>query len=83
MTGFRNEFFEQAPYDKSADFDEILGYGVGYAYHEDIDVSLRLQRQGYALVCRRRRERLPLAHSRGSGPTPLKHALVCDLKICS
>ena len=31
-------------------FDETLGYGVGYAYHEDFDVSLRLERLGYALV---------------------------------
>ena len=22
-------------------FDETLGYGVGYAYHEDLDTSLR------------------------------------------
>ena len=31
-------------------FDETLGYGAGYAYHEDLDVSLRLERAGYALV---------------------------------
>ena len=31
-------------------FDETLGYGAGYAYHEDLDVSLRLERLGYALV---------------------------------
>jgi GT2 family glycosyltransferase len=31
-------------------FDETLGYGAGYSYHEDMDVSLRLAREGYALV---------------------------------
>jgi GT2 family glycosyltransferase len=31
-------------------FDETLGYRVGYAYHEDLDVSLGVQRLGYALV---------------------------------
>jgi GT2 family glycosyltransferase len=34
-------------------FDETLGYGAGYAYHEDLDVSLRLERLGYALVSSR------------------------------
>jgi glycosyltransferase involved in cell wall biosynthesis len=49
MTGFRMSFRTGA-IRQVGGFDETLGYGVGYAYHEDIDVSLRLQRQGYALV---------------------------------
>jgi hypothetical protein len=31
-------------------FDETLGYAGGYSYHEDLDVSLGIERLGYALV---------------------------------
>ena len=48
FTGFRMSFRTGAV--RQVAFDETLGYGVGYAYHEDIDVSLRLERLGYALV---------------------------------
>jgi GT2 family glycosyltransferase len=48
VTGFRMSFRTSAV--RQVGFDEILGYGVGYAYHEDFDVSLRLERLGYALV---------------------------------
>jgi glycosyltransferase involved in cell wall biosynthesis len=48
ITGFRMSFRTDAV--KQVGFDETLGYGSGYAYHEDLDVSLRLGRLGYALV---------------------------------
>lgn len=48
ITGFRMSFRTDAM--RQVGFDETLGYGAGYAYHEDIDVSLRLERLGYALV---------------------------------
>lgn len=48
ITGFRMSFRTDAI--RQVGFDETLGYGVGYAYHEDLDVSLRLERLGYALV---------------------------------
>jgi glycosyltransferase involved in cell wall biosynthesis len=48
ITGFRMSFRTDAV--KQVGFDETLGYAVGYAYHEDFDVSLRLERLGYALV---------------------------------
>jgi glycosyltransferase involved in cell wall biosynthesis len=48
ITGFRMSFRTDAL--RQAPFDETLGYGTGYAYHEDLDVSLRLARLGYALV---------------------------------
>jgi len=48
MTGFRMTFRTDAV--RQVGFDETLGYGAGYAYHEDLDVSLRLERLGYALV---------------------------------
>jgi glycosyltransferase involved in cell wall biosynthesis len=48
ITGFRMSFRTDAV--RQVGFDETLGYGVGYAYHEDLDVSLRLGRLGYALV---------------------------------
>jgi glycosyltransferase involved in cell wall biosynthesis len=48
ITGFRMSFRTDAI--REVGFDEILGYGVGYAYHEDLDASLRLERLGYALV---------------------------------
>lgn len=35
---------------KRLKFDETLGYGIGYALHEDMDMSMRLYRQGYLLV---------------------------------
>lgn len=31
-------------------FDEVMGYGIGYALHEDMELSLRLQSAGYLLV---------------------------------
>jgi glycosyltransferase involved in cell wall biosynthesis len=48
ITGFRMSFRTDAV--RQVAFDETLGYGAGYAYHEDLDVSLRLARLGYALV---------------------------------
>jgi GT2 family glycosyltransferase len=35
---------------KKLKFDEVLGYGIGYALHEDMEMSLRLQKSGYLLV---------------------------------
>jgi len=49
ITGFRMSFRTDVMRQVGG-FDETLGYGVGYAYHEDIDLSLRIERQGYALV---------------------------------
>ncbi len=48
IRGFRMSFRTDAV--RQVGFDETLGYGVGYAYHEDFDVSLRVERAGYALV---------------------------------
>jgi hypothetical protein len=48
ITGFRMSFRTDAV--RRVGFDETLGYGSGYSYHEDYDVSLRLEREGYALV---------------------------------
>ena len=48
ITGFRMSFRTDAV--RQVGFDEALGYGAGYSYHEDMDISLRLQRKGYALV---------------------------------
>jgi GT2 family glycosyltransferase len=48
ITGFRMSFRTEAL--RQVGFDETLGYGAGYAYHEDFDTSLRLERLGYALV---------------------------------
>jgi hypothetical protein len=48
ITGFRMSFRTDAV--KQIGFDETLGYALGYAYHEDFDVSLGLERLGYALV---------------------------------
>jgi glycosyltransferase involved in cell wall biosynthesis len=48
ITGFRMSFRTDAV--RQVGFDETLGYAVGYAYHEDFDVSLRLELLGYALV---------------------------------
>ena len=31
-------------------FDEVMGYGIGYALHEDMELSMRLQREGFLLV---------------------------------
>lgn len=31
-------------------FDETMGYRIGYALHEDMELSMRLQRLGYLLV---------------------------------
>ncbi len=35
---------------KAHPFDETLGYGIGYALHEDMELSMRLHRLGYLLV---------------------------------
>lgn len=48
ITGYRMSFRTDAV--RRVGFDETLGYGSGYSYHEDIDVSLRLEREGYGLV---------------------------------
>jgi glycosyltransferase involved in cell wall biosynthesis len=48
ITGYRMSFRTGAL--RRVGFDETLGYGAGYSYHEDMDVSLRLAREGYALV---------------------------------
>src|SRR3984957_9745022 len=48
ITGFRMSFRTDAV--RQVGFDETLGYALGYAYHEDFDVSLRLEQLGYALV---------------------------------
>lgn len=46
--GFRMTFRTEVV--KKTRFDEVLGYGVGYAQHEDMDASLGVQASGYALV---------------------------------
>jgi glycosyltransferase involved in cell wall biosynthesis len=48
ITGYRMSFRTDAV--RQVGFDETLGYAAGYAYYEDFDVSLRLERLGYALV---------------------------------
>ncbi len=48
ITGYRMSFRTDAV--RRVGSDETLGYGAGYSYHEDMDISLRLQREGYALV---------------------------------
>jgi glycosyltransferase involved in cell wall biosynthesis len=48
ITGFRMSFRTDAV--RRIGFDETLGHSAGYSYHEDMDISLRLQREGYALV---------------------------------
>ena len=48
ITGFRMSFRTEAV--RQVGFDETLGYALGYAYHEDFDMSLRIERLGYALV---------------------------------
>jgi glycosyltransferase involved in cell wall biosynthesis len=48
ITGYRMSFRTDAV--RRVGFDETLGYGSGYSYHEDMDVSLRLAMEGYALV---------------------------------
>jgi len=63
IRGFRMSFRTDAI--REVGFDEILGYGVGYAYHEDLDVSLRLERLGYALVSA---ERAKVCHYAFPGP---------------
>ena len=35
---------------KAHPFDETMGYGIGYALHEDLELSMRLQRLGYLLA---------------------------------
>ena len=48
ITGFRMSFRTDAV--RQIGFDETLGHSAGYSYHEDMDISLRLQMEGYALV---------------------------------
>lgn len=48
VTGFRMSF--RAAIIKEIGFDETLGYGSGYCYHEDVDACLRLNNLGYAVV---------------------------------
>jgi hypothetical protein len=48
ITGFRMSFRTDVV--RQVGFDETLGYGAGYSYHEDFDVSLAIERLGYALV---------------------------------
>jgi Glycosyl transferase family 2 len=48
ITGFRMSFRTEPV--RRIGFDETLGYSAGYSYHEDMDISLRLQMEGYALV---------------------------------
>ena len=48
ITGFRMSFRTDVV--RQVGFDETLGYGGGYAYHEDFDLSLAIERLGYALV---------------------------------
>jgi glycosyltransferase involved in cell wall biosynthesis len=48
ITGYRMSFRTEAV--RQVGFNETLGYAAGYAYYEDFDVSLRLERAGYALV---------------------------------
>lgn len=39
---------------KAQRFDDVLGYGIGYALHEDQELSMRLQTAGHLLVGARR-----------------------------
>ncbi len=48
VAGFRMSFRSDAI--KSVKFDETLGYGVGYAQHEDMDASLAVQQNGQILA---------------------------------
>jgi glycosyltransferase involved in cell wall biosynthesis len=48
ITGFRMSF--RTDVIRQVGFDETLGYGAGYSYHEDFDASLAIERLGYALV---------------------------------
>jgi glycosyltransferase involved in cell wall biosynthesis len=48
ITGYRMSFRTEAV--RRVGFDETLGHGSGYSYHEDMDIALRLQMEGYALV---------------------------------
>ncbi len=48
ITGFRMSFRTDVV--RQVGFDETLGYAAGYSYHEDFDVSLAIERLGYALV---------------------------------
>ena len=48
ITGYRMSFLTDIV--SRLGFDETLGYASGYSYHEDMDVSLRLEREGCALV---------------------------------
>jgi glycosyltransferase involved in cell wall biosynthesis len=46
--GFRMTF--RTDLVKEMGFDETLGYGLGYCLYEDMDVALRIQRRGFAIV---------------------------------
>jgi glycosyltransferase involved in cell wall biosynthesis len=48
IAGYRMSFRTAAV--RSTLFDETLGHVTGYSYHEDMDISFRLQTDGYALV---------------------------------
>lgn len=39
---------------RDAWFDETLGYAVGYAQHEDMEMSLRFQKEGHVLIAAHR-----------------------------
>ena len=45
-------------------FDETLGAGIGYSIHEDMDLCLRLQADGYLLIAAMR---APIFHDRFPG----------------
>jgi glycosyltransferase involved in cell wall biosynthesis len=48
LSGFRMTF--RTDLVKDIGFDETLGYGLGYCLYEDMDVALRIQRRGFAIV---------------------------------
>ena len=79
IRGFRMSFRTDAV--RQVGFDETLGYGVGYAYHEDLDVSLRVERLDTRSF-RPKALRSATIHSRGSearvtimgfAPSPIAH----------
>ena len=48
LGGFRMTFRTNLV--KDVGFDETLGYGLGYCLYEDMDMALRFQRRGFAIV---------------------------------
>lgn len=48
MGGYRMSFRTEVI--RSLRFDEVLGFGIGYAIHEDKDLSLRVMKAGYLLA---------------------------------